>query len=178
MNRPPHLHDAHQPVQSPLLTAIGNQIKSHLLGAPWLYVHIDGFISPDRSFRYIASYASKNDLHMQNFRFPYAQHDELKETFTTLYDLALNTPQSMWNKTRLIYQNDAVDNLFEFYYDPDYQWIESLDMEGREYAKLSLADELAIQAWEGLPQNHPRPWNSKKAKRKQKPTNSPLRKQA
>lgn len=178
MKRPPHHHDSHQPVQSPLLTEIGNQIKSHLLGTPWLYVHLDGFISPDRSFRYIASYASTNNIHVQSFRFPYTQHYELKETFTALYDLALNTPRSMWNKTRLIYQNDDTDNLFEFYYDPDYHWIESLDLEGRDYAKLSVSDELAIHAWEGLPQDHPRPWNIKKAKRKQKPVNKQTRKQA
>lgn len=161
--------DSCQDVQSPLLTSIGNQLNAHLVGTAWDYVHIDGFISPDRSFRYIASYAPKEELRMHTFRFPYQQHGEIQETFLTLYDLGLSTPSSMWNKARFIYHNDVSQHLFEFYCDPDYQWFESLDKESREYAKLSIDDELAIQSWEGLPANHHRPWHKKtKLKSKQK----------
>ncbi len=148
--------------RTPLLNEIFHSVDNVLLGKDWASVQVDMFVSPDRSVVYAASFVRRDDCLVTKFRFPYGQSQEVENAILGLYDVGLRRKNEGWNKARCVLFSDASArkraHQFDCYFDPDYQWFTSLELESYEYACLDIHDELAIQAWEGLPKGAPRPW--------------------
>ncbi len=79
----------------------------------------------------------------------------------SLHRIALQSDDgAFWNKVRLTIHNylNKFTCKFEFKYDSDLDWIESVDQDSDDYLNLSPEEETRIQRWEGLPDNYFRYW--------------------
>jgi|GEM_PF-1231228 len=64
-----------------------------------------------------------------------------------------------WNKARLsISSNNSEWHKFEYKYDSDLAWLDSISVHNLDYSQLTLQEELAIKTWQGLPATYSRFW--------------------
>ncbi|ODS22501.1 hypothetical protein AB835_13755 [Candidatus Endobugula sertula] len=64
----------------------------------------------------------------------------------------------VWNKARFLFTPNNSDYFFEYKFDSDLLWAQSIDPDSIEYQKLSPDIENEIMNWEGLPKNYFKPW--------------------
>ncbi|MDO6422774.1 hypothetical protein [Saccharophagus degradans] len=80
------------------------------------------------------------------------------EASKSLYEQHQRTPDDKpFNKYKFTLNNDGTFDL-EFKYDNDFEFIHSIHPDSNEYDAIDTIDMRAIKSWEGLPQDHPRPW--------------------
>ncbi len=121
-------------------------------------ITIDGFVSSNHSFHYVASFTQSTASSPTYFRFATDSALAIESAFILLYHAEAQTA-SAWNKARFTLNKKAQHADIKRYFDPDFYWIETLDPEGEIYKSISVEDELAIHRWEGIPPRHDRPWH-------------------
>ncbi|ABD79598.1 immunity protein YezG family protein [Saccharophagus degradans] len=81
--------------------------------------------------------------------------DATKSLFNLMKTQVNATP---FNKYKFTLNNDGTFDI-EFKYDEDFAYMKSLDADSNEFDELLDLDVTdLIESWEGLPQDHPRPW--------------------
>lgn len=81
--------------------------------------------------------------------------DATKSLFNLMKSQANPTP---FNKYKFTLNHDGTFDI-EFKYDEDYAYMKSLDADSDEFDELLELDLLdQLESWEGLPEDHPRPW--------------------
>lgn len=158
-------HPAIQSDQMSLLDVMAKNIRFYVPDVNWHSMQVDLLVSPQKSICCKASYFLASDPDRHNFRLGFDEEETLEKTILLLYDHGLNSKDAAWNKARYTSFRSAGSarntQKFEYHFDPDYQWLEMLEMDSFEYEILRIQDELDILSWEGLALNHPRLWRNR-----------------
>ncbi len=81
----------------------------------------------------------------------------LEEKFFELHTYTQKFIQ-VWNKARFFFTPNNSGYFFEYKFDSDLCWAQSIDPESIEYQKLPPDVENEIMNWEGLSKSHFKPW--------------------
>ena len=89
----------------------------------------------------------------------YSAEHNLGKATSSLFNLLKNkTNDNPFNKYKFTLNNDGTFDI-EFKYDEDFAYMKSLDADSDEFDELLELDVTdQIESWEGLPEDHPRPW--------------------
>lgn len=149
------------PNENTLLSEVELILRECCSARPWTYILLDVFVSMDESFRYLASFCEYEHSHWQSFRVDNEAASIIEKTFLKIHRYRLHAPSSAWNKARFILDHHKGFDTLRCHFDPDYEWLESLDPESDIYTQLTIQDELAILSWEGREQGKTRPKDTK-----------------
>lgn len=144
-----------------LLQHLATNIVKSIDEPSWKSAYIEVCISDKASRSTIATggYFISDDTTDHDFQI--GPEFDLIETSFRLYELSKKTPNdNPFNKYKFTLNNDGTFDI-EFKYDEDFAYMKSLDADSDEFdefLELDVTDQ--IESWEGLPEDHPRPWVS------------------
>lgn len=121
------------------------------------YIEVSMSNKASKSTSSVAGYFKPNDP--TDYDFNLGPEFKLVETSFSLYKLSKKEPNDKpFNKYKFTLNNDGTFDI-EFKYDEDFAYMKSLDADSDEFDELLDLDVTdLIESWEGLPQDHPRPW--------------------
>ncbi|CAM3821483.1 immunity protein YezG family protein [Parendozoicomonas haliclonae] len=80
------------------------------------------------------------------------------EAFYALFKLMRKSESDIpWNKAQFSLLADGSFDL-EFKYDPDLQWLNTVERDSASYKAMNSKDILKIKTWDGLPEDNDRTW--------------------